>query len=130
MRKSAAKQNDTITATDMHNVVTANGTVMALPHPFVGRIQHNLSPNVRIMGAPAATVGSLAINEPPHFPASPGVSFQLAPSNRGVVISGSNRVFINGQRAARANDVVETCADPLPNRTGQLAAQSTVMIGD
>ena len=132
MGQPAAKQGDQITAIDMHIVLVPSpgGPVPTpLPHPSSGIIDGNLSPNVNIMGLPAATVGSTATNTPPHIPTPPGTAFQIPPTNRGVVIRGSSTVMINGRPAARAGDMAQTCADPVPNTTAQLVASGTVLIG-
>lgn len=128
----AAKQNDQITAVDIHIVMvpSASGqTPVPLPHPFDGRLNSNLSPNVKIMGLPAATVGSMATNQTPHFPLSPGVAFQVPPSNQGTVTMGSSTVKINGKPAARTGDSAQTCADPVPNNNAKVVATGSVMIG-
>jgi uncharacterized Zn-binding protein involved in type VI secretion len=132
MGQPAAKQNDQITATDMHIVMvpTAGGPVPTpLPHPFAGIIDGNLSSDVKIMGLPAATVGSTASNTPPHLPTPPGTAFQIPPTNRGAIMMGSTTVMINGKPAARNGDQAQTCADPVPNTTGMVVAAGTVMIG-
>ena len=132
MGRPAAKQGDTITAIDMHVVMVPSGTGQTpalLPHPFNGTFDTNLSPNVKIMGRPAATEGSIAANQP-HVPTAPGVSFQKPPLNRGIVIKGSSTVFINGKGAARMGDLAETCQDPFPNRAAQIMVPAcTVFIG-
>ena len=129
----AAKQNDQITAVDIHIVMVpsvSGQTPVPLPHPFDGRLNANLSPNVNIMGLPAATVGSMATNQSPHLPLAPGVSFQVPPNNQGTVTMGSSSVNINGKPAARGTDSAQTCADPVPNSGAKVVvASSTVMIG-
>jgi len=128
----AAKQSDLITAVDMHIVMVPSpgGPVPTpLPHPFTGMIDSNLSSNVKIMGMAAATVGSMANNNPPHIPTPPGTMFQIPPMNKATIMKGSATVFINGKPAARMGDAVQTCADPVPNLAGMIAASSTVMIG-
>ncbi len=132
MGQPAAKQNDQVTATDMHIVLVPSpgGPVPTpLPHPFIGLIDGNLSADVKIGGLPAATVGSTASNTPPHLPTPPGTAFQIPPTNRGTIMVGSATVMINGKPAARNGDQVQTCADPVPNMTGILVAAGTVMIG-
>lgn len=132
MAQPAAKQGDQITAVDTHIVMVPSpgGAVPTpLPHPFAGIIDGNTSPNVRINGNPAATVGSTATNTPPHIPTPPGTSFQMPPANRGTIMRGSGTVMINGKPAARAGDMAQTCADPGPNTAAQVVAASTVMIG-
>jgi len=131
MGKPAAKQGDKIVATDIHIVLvpTPTGTVPTpTPMPYNGIINLNVSPNVLIEGRPAATVGSIAINTPPHIPT--GGTFQKPPSNRGRIITGSSTVFINGKPAARAGDTAMTCNDPTDLPVGKVVATSTVLIGD
>ena len=128
----AAKQGDQVIATDIHIVMVPSpgGPVPTpLPHPFVGILMGNLSMNVKINGMAAATVGSTADNIPPHIPTPPGTTFQVPPTNKGIVMAGSATVFINGKPAARAGDSVHTCADPMPNMGGKIIAAGNVMIG-
>ena len=132
MGQPAAKQGDQITAVDTHIVMVPSpgGPVPTpLPHPFTGIIDGNLSPTVKIMGLPAATVGSTATNTPPHIPTPPGTVFQVPPTNRGTIMRGSSTVMIGGQPAARAGDQAQTCAEPVPNMSAQIIATGTVMIG-
>jgi len=132
MGQPAAKQGDQITAIDMHIVMVPSpgGPVPTpLPHPFAGMIDGNLSPTVKIMGMPAATVSSTATNIPPHIPTPPGTTFQIPPTNRATIMRGSSTVFIGGQPAARAGDMAQTCADPVPNSAAQIIAVGTVLIG-
>jgi uncharacterized Zn-binding protein involved in type VI secretion len=132
MGQPAAKQGDQITAVDTHIVMVPSpgGPVPTpLPHPFAGIIDGNLSPTVKIMGLPAATVGSTATNTPPHIPTPPGTVFQVPPTNRGTIMRGSSTVMIGGQPAARAGDQAQTCAEPVPNMSAQIIATGTVMIG-
>jgi uncharacterized Zn-binding protein involved in type VI secretion len=133
MGQPAAKQGDQIVAVDMHIVLvpTPPGAPVPtpLPHPFSGLLQSNLSTNVKIMGMPAATVGSMANNQPPHLPTPPGTSFTVPPTNQGTIIRGSSTVMINHKPAARAGDMAQTCADPVPNTAAQIIAVGTVLIG-
>ncbi len=123
----AAKLGDRVLAVDMHLVVTPAGVPALLPHPFTGMLDGNLSSNVRLMGRPAATVGSTATSIPPHVPAGGG--FTKPPSNRGTVVQGSPTVRINGRPAARAGDVAMTCNDPADLPVGHVQATGTVNIG-
>jgi uncharacterized Zn-binding protein involved in type VI secretion len=100
-----------------------------LPHPFKGIIDGNLSNDVKIMGLPAATVGSTASNTPPHIPMPPGTSFQKPPTNKARIIKGSATVFINGKAAARSGDTAMTCNDPVDQPVGTVVAAGTVFIG-
>ncbi len=130
MGQPAAKQGDTVMGTDIHIIMipSPGGPVPTpLPHPFSGTIDGNLSSNVKIMGMPAATVGSTATNLPPHIPQ--GGPFQMLPSNKATIQMGSLSVRINGKMAARNGDAATTCNDPVELPAGTVVAVSTVMIG-
>jgi uncharacterized Zn-binding protein involved in type VI secretion len=131
MRQPAAKQGDRITAIDTHIVMVAGTPPAAAPqpHPFAGIISGGLSSDVRIMGLPAATVGSTADNVPPHIPTPPGTSFQKPPPNKGTVQVGSATVRINRKAAARNGDLAMTCNDPADLPVGTVVAVGTVLIG-
>ena len=132
MGQPAAKQSDIIQAIDTHIVmVPTPGGPVPTPtpgHPFNGMIDGNLSSDVKIMGLPAATVGSTGTNQPPHIPIG-GPSFQIPPTNQATIIIGSARVLINGKQAARNGDTANTCNDPAPLPVGTVIAAGTVMIG-
>lgn len=134
MGQPAAKQGDMITATDTHVVMVPQPSgppvPTPLPHPFSGPINGGLSGDVKIMGAPAATVASTADNAPPHVPTPPGTSFQNPPANKGTIKLGSRSVLINGKGAARNGDQAETCNDPVDALVGAVVAQGSVLIGD
>ncbi len=100
---------------------------MPMPFPFSGEIVSGTSPNVVIEGRPAATVGSVAMNSPPHVPT--GGTFQRPPSNQATIIAGSLTVTINGKPAARAGDKARTCNDPVDLPAGSIVAQGRVFIG-
>jgi uncharacterized Zn-binding protein involved in type VI secretion len=126
----AAKQGDQISAVDIHIIMipTPGGPVPTpLPHPFMGIIDNNLSPDVKIMGMPAATVDSIASNLPPHIPQ--GGPFQKPPTNKATIKMGSVTVKINGKMAARNGDMAMTCNDPVDMPVGTVIATGTVFIG-
>jgi len=131
MGQPAAKQGDTVVAVDTHifMIPAAAGAPVPtpLPSPFNGILQINLSTNVMIMGMPAATVGSQAVNTPPHLPQ--GGPFQKPPTNLGEIMTGSATVLINGKPAARAGDTARTCNDPADLPVGSVVAAGTVLIG-
>lgn len=131
MGQPAAKQGDQVVATDIHIIMvpTAGGPVPTpAPHPFSGVLGGGLSSNVRIMGKPAATVGSTADNAPPHIPTLTG-PFQKPPTNRAAIQVGSPTVRINGKAVARNGDKAITCNDPADLPVGSVVAVSTVLIG-
>lgn len=116
-------------AVDTHIVIVPGPAPTPQPHPFAGIIGGSLSSDVRIMGLPAATVGSTADNVPPHIPTLPGTSFQKPPANKGTVQAGSATVRINGKPAARNGDRAVTCNDPADLPVGTVVAAGTVLIG-
>jgi uncharacterized Zn-binding protein involved in type VI secretion len=132
MGQPGAKQGDQITAVDTHIVMVpappGPPIPTPLPHPFAGLIAGNLSTNVKIMGMPAATVGSTADNTPPHIPEGGG-PFQVPPTNKAQIIMGSPTVMINKKPAARNGDKAMTCNDPVELPIGTIIAIGTVMIG-
>jgi uncharacterized Zn-binding protein involved in type VI secretion len=128
MGPPAAKQNDLITATDMHMIQPPGPTSpVIVPHPFVGVLNGGLSTDVNIMGSPAAVAGSTATNNPPHIPI--GGTFVNPPTNQGTILLGSTTVLINGKQAARAGDTARTCNDPIDLPVGVVQAAGTVFIG-
>ncbi|MEM7584788.1 MAG: PAAR domain-containing protein [Acidobacteriota bacterium] len=127
MGLQAAKFGDRVLGVDQHLIQPPSGSPVLMPHIFKGRLVTSLSPNVRISKRPAATVGSIAINRPPHVPN--GGTFVIPPKNRGVVIRGSSSVFINGLPAARTGDSVLTCNDPTDRPVGVIVTLGSVYIG-
>jgi uncharacterized Zn-binding protein involved in type VI secretion len=91
----AAKKGDQVIGVDIHIIMipSPGGPIPTpLPHPFAGIIDGGLESSVKIMGMPAAVVGSTASNTPPHIPQ--GGPFQKPPSNKAQLIIGSPNVFI------------------------------------
>ena len=132
MGQPAAKQGDKVVAIDTHIVMVQAGPSQVptpLPHPFAGVISDGLSQDVKIMGMPAATVGSTADNLPPHMPSPPGTTFQKSPSNKATIQIGSPTVMINGKQAARSGDAAMTCNDPADMPAGMVVAAGSVLIG-
>jgi uncharacterized Zn-binding protein involved in type VI secretion len=131
---AAARRTDSVTAVDTHIVLVPSPVgapvPTPLPHPFSGTIQSQVSNDVLINGLGAATVGSVAVNQPPHIPTPPGTSFVKPPANQGAVQLGSLTVSINGQSAARMGDPVRTCNDPVDLPVGSIVTGSPdVIIG-
>ena len=130
MRAAAAKHGDMIIGLDTHEVLlpTPPGGSTWLPHIFLGVIDNELSPNVRINGQAAAMVGSTATNTP-HIPTPPGVGFVNKPKNQATIAEGSDSVRINGKAAARNGDAAMTCNDPSDERRGTVIAIGNVLSG-
>jgi uncharacterized Zn-binding protein involved in type VI secretion len=130
MGQPAAKKGDQVVGVDMHIVILPPPAPPApLPHPFSGKLDGELSSDVKIAGMAAATVGSTATNSPAHIPTPPGTSFQKPPSDKATIKVGSQTVKINGKAAARAGDTAETCNDPSDLPVGTVVASGTVLIG-
>ena len=128
MGQPAAKQGDQIVAVDMHLIQpSVPASLVLLLHFFAGVLDGGLSPDVTIMGLPAATRDSTATNTPPHVPQ--GGNFVTPPSNRATVTVGSPTVLINGKPAARNGDAALTCNDPTDLPAGTVAAAGTVLVG-
>ncbi|CAN7556447.1 MULTISPECIES: PAAR domain-containing protein [unclassified Variovorax] len=131
MGQPAATLGSQIVAVDIHIVMipSPGGPIPTpLPSPFAGQITGGTIATVKIMGQPAAVVGSTADNVPPHMPA--GGPFQNPPGNSATVFSGSATVMIGGKQAARNLDTATTCDDIAPTAPkGQLIAVGTVLIG-
>lgn len=131
MGQPAAKQGDKVVGVDIHIIMIpappGPPVPTPLPHPFNGTLLQGLSTDVKIQGMPAATVNSIAINQPPHIPQ--GGPFQKPPMNQGKIMMGSMTVFINKKPAARMGDTVMTCNDPSDMPVGKVIAVGNVMIG-
>jgi uncharacterized Zn-binding protein involved in type VI secretion len=129
MGQPAAKENDRITAVDIHIILVPAIVPVPtpIPHPFSGAIDGALSNDVNVMGRKAATLGSTATNQPAHIPI--GGPFQKPPTNQGKIITGSATVKINGKPAARKGDTALTCNDPADLPAGTVIAAGTVFIG-
>jgi uncharacterized Zn-binding protein involved in type VI secretion len=129
MGQPAAKQGDKVVAVDTHIILVPSpgGPVPTpIPHPFNGMITASLSSNVMIMVMPAATLGSMADNLPPHIPM--GGSFSKPPTNKAQIITGSPTVMINGKPVARNGDTALTCNDPVDLPNGTVVAVGTVFV--
>ena len=132
MGQPAAKQGDRVVAVDTHIVMVPDGPALVpkpLPHPFTGLLGGGLSTDVKIMGKPAAVVGSTADNSPPHLPTPPGTTFQKPPTNKATIQLGSQTVMVNGKPVARNGDKALTCNDPSDLPVGTVVAVGTVMVG-
>lgn len=132
MGQPVAKANDQVVAVDTHLVLVPAGVTVVptpLPHPFTGVLTGGLCTSVTVGGAPAATVGSTAVNQPAHLPTPPGTSFVVPPSNTATVRVASATVTFGGKGAARAGDIAATCNDPVEAPVGSVVAAGTVLVG-
>ncbi len=128
MGQPAAKEGDQVMATDIHLIQPPGPTSpVPIPHVFSGKLDGELSSDVKIEGKAAAVQGSTATNSPSHVPQ--GGSFANPPKNKGTVQMGSATVKINGKAAARSGDPVMTCNDPSDLPVGSIIAAGTVLIG-
>jgi uncharacterized Zn-binding protein involved in type VI secretion len=121
--RPAAKRDDRIVGLDTH---LCSGAPLAVP--FEGSLVGDLSPDVLAEHRPMALVGSVAINLVPHVPPA-GTTFDVPPSNRGVIVVRGATVFANGRAVARDGDLAETCNDPAPAAVGRVLAEGTVRAG-
>ena len=125
----AAKMGDKVVGLCTHIIMNPSpgGPVPTpTPHPFMGIINGNLSPTVKIMGQAAATLGSTAANTPAHIPIGAG-PFQIPPRNQATITVCSSTVMINNKPAARTGDSAMLCSD-IP-MLGNVIAVGTVMVG-
>lgn len=133
MGQPAATEGSMVVGVDTHIVMVPSpgGPIPTpLPHPFNGQVDGGTVPTVKIMGKPAAVVGSQASNTPSHIPTPPGTSFQVPPQNKSTIQLGSATVKIGGKQAARNADMSVDCDDITPTAPkGQVIAVGTVMIG-
>ena len=128
MGQPAAKEGDQVMATDIHLIQPPGPTSpVPIPHVFSGKLDGELSSDVKIEGKAAAVQGSTATNSPSHVPQ--GGTFVNPPKNKGTVQMGSATVKINGKAAARSGDPVMTCNDPADLPVGSIIAAGTVLIG-
>lgn len=129
----AATANSQVVGVDTHIVMvpTPGGPVPTpLPHPFSGVITSGVVSTVTVGGQPAATLDSVAQNNPPHLPTPPGVSFQKPPANQGSVTMASTTVIVGGKGMARVGDQVSTCNDPADAPVAMIVGPiGTVMVG-
>ena len=114
MGAAAAREGDKVAGIDTHIVLVPSLSGMTptpVTLPFAGKVTSKTSSDVSIEGKAAATVDSVAENDPKHVP-PPGTTFQRQPSDKGTISAGSTTVTINGKGAARVGDAVRTCNDP------------------
>ena len=129
VERPAAKDGDTVVAVDTHILMVpspAGPVPTPTPMPFQGALRQSLCDSVLIENKPAATEGSVALNDPPHVPtAGP---FQQPPSNQATVASGSETVLIANKKAARTGDTATTCDDFGAQKAGVVTGSGSVFI--
>ncbi len=129
--RSLAHEGDLVVGIDIHiiDVSTPAGPVPTpTPHPFKGKIDRELSGDVKVEDKPAAMVGSLATADPKHTPI--GGAFHKPPKDEAKVQKGADSVLVNDKPAARMGDACYTCSDPVDLPTGVVIATSSVKVGD
>jgi uncharacterized Zn-binding protein involved in type VI secretion len=119
-----AKKGDRVVGLDRH-IVLAAGVPTAETTPFSGPITEATAATVFIEDENVALVGSAAHNSVPHIPVSG--PFVRPPTNRGVIHTGSETVFVEDIPVARAHDEVMCCNDPVDQTTGHVIATGTVI---
>jgi uncharacterized Zn-binding protein involved in type VI secretion len=129
--RSAAREGDLVVGIDIHiiDVSTPAGPVPTpTPHPFKGKLDRELSGDVKIEDKPAATKGSFATNDPGHTPI--GGAFHKTPKDEAEVVKGGDSVLVNDKPIARMGDVCMSCSDPVDLPTAVVIAGSSVKVGD
>jgi uncharacterized Zn-binding protein involved in type VI secretion len=130
MGEAAATLGAVVTATDTHVVMvpTSGGPVPTpMSFEFAGRILAGCATTVLIGGQPAAVLGCVAQNLPPHVPEEG--HFAEEPTNEATVTFGSDTVSIEGKPVVRNGDRAMTCNDPAPLPVGVVEATGTVLVG-
>jgi uncharacterized Zn-binding protein involved in type VI secretion len=129
MGRPAARAGDRVQATDTHLVDTGSGKA-PVPMEFDGPLRKELSGDVRVNGEWAATVGSIAKNDPEHRKKYSNLA--ESPTNEGEVITGSRTVLVNGKGMARLGDIAETCNYGGPRPVGRIAGpcSKNVFVGE
>jgi len=82
------------------------------PLPFSAPLTVGVAVTVMIGGLPAALVGSLGYNTPPHIGLAPVDPFFVPTLQIGTVVSGSLTVFVEGRPLATAIGTATMCATP------------------
>ena len=114
--KQMASSQSNVQGFDVHKMLIPSGTgtaVVPLPHPFIGKMHSELSPDVKLNGYQAATEGSVAKhNNEDHLQLPGTISFEQPPSRKGKVTGGTvGSVKINGKPVAVVGSTVSTCND-------------------
>lgn len=131
MSRPAAKKGDRVVGLDTHILLVptpAGPMPTPTPMPFHGKLEDDLAADVFLDDQPVATKGSVARNSPAHAPAAG--PFQRAPSNRGTVQTGNDRVLVNGKPVACLGDPVVTCNDPADAPNAAVIADGSLWVGD
>lgn len=136
MGEAAAKKGDLLEVEHETHPIQIGNTMSTGSFDFKAEINEGLSPNVNIMGYPAAKQGSTANHNSSHI-ADPGPTGTITPKETGVgkISGGSSSVNINGLPAARHGSPATGCdnASP-PNQNGKVVVKdvgnATVFIGD
>ena len=114
--KRIAQEGFNVMGFDIHQMEIPAGlstAVVPLPHPFIGKLQQNMSPNVVIAEHAVAYKGSIAKHNSPLHMQLPGtIRFIKMPDNKGEVTGGTaKKLKINDKEAALVGSTVTTCND-------------------
>ena len=114
--KQMASSQSNVQGFDVHKMIIPSGSgtaVVPLPHPFIGKMHSELSPDVKLNGYQAATEGSVAKhNNEDHLQLPGTISFEQPPSRKGKVTGGTvESVKINRKPVAVVGSTVSTCND-------------------
>ena len=128
MGNPAAVMGDQVTATCIgHQVPGPTGNpVPAPPLPFSAPLLVGLCGTVLISSKPAAVVGSMGFNTPPHVGLYPSDPFLLPTAQTSQITLGSSTVFFGGQPAAHGGSQAICC---IGAQGVVLATAVTVLIG-
>jgi phage baseplate assembly protein gpV len=115
-KKQIAVEDDQVVGVDIHNVNVPAGTAMVptpIPHPYLGKLDDKLSPDVEIQGKKVATKGSKAsFIAPGHQPMPPGTSFVKTPNEEAEITGGCcSSVKINDKEACTLGSTATSCND-------------------
>ena len=117
---------------DVHIMVVPSGpstTTVPIPHPFIGKINDEISDDVKIKDKGVATKGSNAKHDDSMHMQLPGtIQFQNSPKCEGEVtgVTGT-KVKVNGKEVAVIGSQVTTCNDMgMQNNSTIMAAGASI----
>lgn len=115
MGTPAILQNDLIVgACPAHRIPdpVTGSPIPAPPFPFTAPITDGCVASVKIMGKPAAVLGSGGTNSSPHVGLHPSDPQMVGSVQKGKVMGASTSVFIGGTPAAKPSPPPMMCTTP------------------